>query len=138
MQIVIIGAGEVGFHAAKALSEENHDITAVDILPEKCSRLSENLDVIVVEGNGASPKILHHANVEDADYVLCLTRVDEVNLIAAQHAHELGAKKIIARLRNQQYTARNSIIKPEQFGVDLVIHPEKAACDEIIRLGKHP
>ena len=138
MQIVIIGAGEVGFHAAKALSEENHDITAVDILPEKCSRLSENLDVIVVEGNGASPKILHQANVENADYVLCLTRVDEVNLIAAQQAHELGAKKIIARLRNQQYTARNSIIKPEQFGVDLVIHPEKAACDEIIRLVKHP
>ena len=138
MQIVIIGAGEVGFHAAKALSEGNHDITAVDILPEKCSRLSENLDVIVVEGNGASPKILHQANVENADYVLCLTRVDEVNLIAAQQAHELGAKKIIARLRNQQYTARNSIIKPEQFGVDLVIHPEKAACDEIIRLVKHP
>ena len=138
MQIVIIGAGEVGFHAAKALSESNHDITAVDIVPEKCTRLSDNLDVIVVEGNGASPKILHQANVENADYVLCLTRVDEVNLIAAQQAHELGAKKIIARLRNQQYTARNSIIKPEQFGVDLVIHPEKAACDEIIRLVKHP
>ena len=61
MQIVIIGAGEVGFHAAKALSEENHDITAVDIVPEKCNRLSENLDVIVVEGNGASPRILHQA-----------------------------------------------------------------------------
>ncbi len=138
MQIVIIGAGEVGFHAAKALSEENHDITAVDIVPEKCNRLSENLDVIVVEGNGASPRILHQANVENADYVLCLTRVDEVNLIAAQQAHELGAKKIIARLRNQQYTTRHSIIKPAQFGVDLVIHPEKAACDEIIRLVKHP
>ena len=138
MQIVIIGAGEVGFHAAKALSESNHDITAVDILPEKCTRLSENLDVIVVEGNGASPKILHQANVENADYVLCLTRVDEVNLIAALQAHELGAKKIIARLRNQQYTTRHSIIKPEKFGIDLVIHPEKAACDEIIRLVKHP
>jgi len=138
MQIVIIGAGEVGFHAAKALSESKHDITAVDIVREKCTRLSENLDVIVVEGNGASPKILHQAKVEDADYVLCLTRVDEVNLIAALQAHELGAKKIIARLRNQQYTTRHSIIKPEKFGVDLVIHPEKAACDEIIRLVRHP
>ena len=48
MQIVIIGAGEVGFHAAKALSESNHDITAVDIVPEKCTRLSENLDVEIV------------------------------------------------------------------------------------------
>ena len=48
MQIVIIGAGEVGFHAAKALSESNHDITAVDILPEKCTRLSENISTAVI------------------------------------------------------------------------------------------
>jgi len=73
MKIVIIGVGEVGFQTAKALSEDNHDITAVDLDPEKVRRASENLDVIVVEGNGASPKTLHKARVEDADYVLCLT-----------------------------------------------------------------
>ena len=138
MKVIIIGGGEVGFHVAKALSEENYDITVIDIDPFKCRRASENLDVIVVEGNGASPKILTEAHVGEADYVLCLTRVDEVNLIAALQAHELGAKKIIARLRNQQYTTRHSIIKPEKFGIDLVIHPGKAACDEIIRLVKHP
>ncbi|NOZ03944.1 MAG: Trk system potassium transporter TrkA [FCB group bacterium] len=138
MRIVIIGAGEVGFHVAKALSQENHDITVVDIDPEKCRRASEHLDVIVVEGNGASPRILKRAKIEGADYVLALTRVDEVNLIASQQAHVLGAKKIIARLRNQQYTQRESIIRPEQFGVDLVIHPEKEACQEIVRLVRHP
>ncbi len=138
MRIVIIGGGEVGFHVAKALSEENFDITVIDISPEKCRRASETLDVIVVEGNGASPKTLVEANVSDADYVLCLTRVDEVNLIASQQAHELGARKIIARLRNQQYTTRDSIIRPEKFGVDLVIHPERAATEEIIRLIHHP
>ena len=58
MKVVIIGAGEVGFHVAKALSEENYDITVVDIDPEKCQRASESLDVIVVEGNGASPNVL--------------------------------------------------------------------------------
>ena len=58
MRVVIIGAGEVGFHVAKALSEENYDITIIDIDAEKCQRASENLDVIVVEGNGASPKVL--------------------------------------------------------------------------------
>ena len=84
MKVVIIGAGEVGFHVAKALSEENYDITVVDIDHEKCQRASENLDVIVVEGNGASPNILLEAKVGDADYVLCLTRVDEINLIASQ------------------------------------------------------
>jgi len=138
MKVVIIGGGEVGFHVAKALSEENYDITVVDIDPEKCRRASENLDVIVVEGNGASPKTLTEARVGDADYVLCLTRVDEVNLIASQQAHKLGANKIIARLRNQQYTTNDSIIRPEKFGVDVVIHPERAACEEIMRLVKHP
>ena len=138
MKIVLIGVGEVGFHVAKALSEDGHDITAVDINPEKCRRITEHLDAIEVEGNGASPKTLHKARVEDADYVLCLTRIDEVNLIAAQQAHELGAKHIIARLRNQQYSDRDSIIKPEKFGVDLVIHPEREACQEIVRLVRHP
>ena len=138
MKVVIIGGGEVGFHVAKALSEEDYDITVIDIDPSKCRRASETLDVIVVEGNGASPQTLIKANVGDANYVLCLTRVDEVNLIASQQAHELGAGKIIARLRNQQYTDKNSIIRPEKFGVDIVIHPEKAASEEIMRLIKHP
>ena len=137
MRIVIIGVGEVGFHVAKALSQEDHDIIVMDVDPSKCKRATESLDVIVVEGNGASPRILSMANVQDADYVLCLTRVDEVNLIASQQAHELGAKKIIARLRNQQYTTRDSIIKPEKFGIDLVIHPEKEACSEIVQLVRH-
>ncbi len=138
MKVVILGGGEVGFHVAKALSEENYDITVIDIDPVKCRRASENLDVIVVEGNGASPNTLNNANVGEADYVLCLTKVDEVNLIASQQAHKLGANKIIARLRNQQYTTKASIIRPEKFGVDIVIHPEKAACKEIIRLVNHP
>ena len=134
MKIVIIGAGEVGFHVAKALSQENFDITVIEIELDKCRRIAENLDVIVVEGHGASPRNLTHAKVQEADYVLCVTGVDEVNLIASQQAHEMGAKKIIARLRNQQYSTRESIIKPERFGIDLVIHPEKAACQEIVRL----
>ena len=137
MRIVIIGAGEVGFHVAKALSQDDHDITVIDIDPVKCKRASESLDVIVLEGNGASPRNLSEANVQDADYVLCLTRVDEVNLIASQQANELGAKKIIARLRNQQYTTRDSIIKPEKFGIEHVIHPEREAVKEIVKLVRH-
>lgn len=138
MRIVIIGAGEVGFHVAKALSLEDFDITIVDIDPEKCRRASEHLDVIVVQGNGASPKNLVKAEVDKADYVFALTRIDEVNLIASQQARQLGANKVIARLRNQQYSDTNSIIKPEKFGIDLVIHPEKEACKEIVRLVEHP
>ena len=138
MRIVIIGVGEVGFHVAKALSQKDFDITVIDNNPENCRRASEHLDVIVVQGNGASPKNLVEADVKNADYVFALTRTDEVNLIASQQARELGANKVIARLRNQQYSDRNSIIKPEKFGIDLVIHPEKEACSEIVRLVEHP
>ena len=138
MRIVIIGVGEVGFHVAKALSQKDFDITVIDNNPEKCRRASEHLDVIVVQGNGASPKNLVAADVKNADYVFALTRTDEVNLIASQQARELGAKKVIARLRNQQYSDRNSIIKPEKFGIDLVIHPEKESCAEIVKLVEHP
>ncbi len=137
MRIVIIGVGEVGFHVAKALSQEDFDITVIDNDPEKCRRASEHLDVIVVQGNGASPKNLVEANVDKADYVFALTRIDEVNLIASQQARQLGANKVIARLRNQQYSDSSSIIKPEKFGIDLVIHPEKEACSEIVRLVEH-
>jgi len=138
MRIVIIGVGEVGFHVAKALSQKDFDITVIDNNPEKCRRASEHLDVIVVQGNGASPKNLVAADVKNADYVFALTRTDEVNLIASQQARELGANKVIARLRNQQYSDRNSIIKPEKFGIDLVIHPEKESCAEIVKLVEHP
>jgi trk system potassium uptake protein TrkA len=138
MRIVIIGVGEVGFHVAKALSQEDFDITVIDNDPEKCRRASEHLDVLVVQGNGASPKNLVEANVDKADYVFALTRIDEVNLIASQQARQLGANKVIARLRNQQYSDANSIFKAEKFGVDLVIHPEKEACLEIVRLVEHP
>ncbi len=138
MRIVIIGVGEVGFYVAKALSQEDFDITVIDNDPEKCRRASEHLDVIVVQGNGASPKNLVEANVDKADYVFALTRIDEVNLIASQQARQLGANKVIARLRNQQYSDASSIIKPEKFGIDLVIHPEKEACTEIVRLVEHP
>jgi len=138
MRIVIIGVGEVGFYVAKALSQEDFDITVIDNDPEKCRRASEHLDVIVVQGNGASPKNLVEANVDKADYVFALTRIDEVNLIASQQARQLGANKVIARLRNQQYSDTSSIIKPEKFGIDLVIHPEKEACTEIVRLVEHP
>lgn len=134
MKSVIIGGGEVGFHLAKGLSEENFDITLIDISRKKVRRASEHLDVIAIEGDGASPKVLKEAGVQDADVAIAVTRLDEVNLIASQLAHELGARKVVARLRNTEYSSKDSIIHPERFGIDKVIHPELAATREIVRL----
>jgi trk system potassium uptake protein TrkA len=134
LRIVIIGAGEIGFNLAKELSREDYDITVVDIDPVKIKRASEKLDVSTVEGNGASPIILHQAQVESADIFLALSRIDEVNLVASRTAQELGAKKIIARLRSTEHSLRDAVIHPSQFGIDEVIHPEMAVVEEVDRL----
>ena len=134
LKIVIIGAGEVGFNLARELSQEDHDITIVDILPEKVRRAVETLDVNTLEGNGASPVILKQAEVDKADIFLALTRIDEVNLVSCQMARALGAKKVIARLRNTEYTSKNSAMRPRDFGIDEVIHPELAVVEEVERL----
>lgn len=134
LKIVIIGAGEVGFNLAKELSREDYDITLVDINPDKVKRASETLDVSTLEGNGASPFILRQAQVESADIFLALTLIDEVNLVASEMAKELGAKTVIARLRNTEYTSDKAVIQPSQFGIDEVIHPELAVVGEVERL----
>lgn len=134
LKIVIIGAGEVGFNLARELSEEDYDITIVDIKSEKVKRASESLDVNTLEGNGASPKVLRQARVGSADIFLALTRIDEVNLVSCQMARALGAKKVIARLRNTEYTTKQATIKPKEFGIDEVIHPEMVVVDEVERL----
>ncbi|MCH8024778.1 MAG: Trk system potassium transporter TrkA [Candidatus Marinimicrobia bacterium] len=134
LRIVIIGAGEVGFNLAKELSREDYDITMVEIDPARVKRASETLDVNTVEGNGASPVTLRQAQVEGADIFLALTRIDEVNLVSSQMAKALGARTVIARLRNIDFTGRKAVMVPKEFGIDEVIHPEKVAAEEVERL----
>ena len=79
LKIVIIGAGEVGFNLAKSLSRENHEITVIDNDPQKCTRIKNNLDSHVIEGNGASQRLLQGIDMKNVDYLLALTKIDEVN-----------------------------------------------------------
>ncbi len=138
MKIVIIGAGEVGFHVAKSLGELDYDISIIDIDHAKCARANEHLDVIVNQGNGSDEQILKDINIAEADYVFCLTDSDETNLISSLQCHNLGAKKIIARLRDLDYSRNGNALPPEKFGVDIVIHPEDEVAKEIITLVRHP
>ena len=131
LNIVVIGAGEVGFNLAKALSKEDHDITVIDVSPEKCSRVKNAIDAKVIEGNGASQRILQKVDMQNIDYLLALTRIDEVNFVSCYLAHSLGAKKIICRLRNTEYSHKTAVITPLDFKIDYVVFPEKAAQKEI-------
>ena len=122
MNIVLVGAGEVGFNLSKILSKEGYNLTIIDIDPRKCNRVNNNIDAIVIEGNGASQRILQKINLNDVKYFLALTRIDEINLVASSIAKKLGAKKVITRLRNTEYVHRNAVMKPEDFGIDHVIN----------------
>ena len=110
--IVIIGAGEVGFNLAKALSKEDHDITVIDIDPLKCQKVTNHVDAKVIEGDGCSQRILQNVEMAEVDYMIALTKIDEVNLVASKLAKERGAKKVICRLRNTEYGHENALVEP--------------------------
>ena len=83
-KIVIIGAGEVGYNLSKYLSKEDCDITVVDIDEIRCSRIQNTIDANVIQGNGASQRILQKIDLTTVDYFLDLTPTDEINLIASK------------------------------------------------------
>lgn len=136
MKIVIVGAGEVGFHLAKILSQEHHDIVVIDNDEERVERVNENLDVMAVEGSGVSPKLLFDAGAENADLLVAVSPSDEVNILACQIANKLGTKRTIARVSSPEFNSKDAIIKPDQLGINLMIYPEGVTADEIFRLVK--
>lgn len=131
-----MGAGEVGFHLAKILSQEHHDIVVIDNDEERVERVNENLDVMAVEGSGVSPKLLFDAGAENADLLVAVSPSDEVNILACQIANKLGTKRTIARVSSPEFNSKDAIIKPDQLGINLMIYPEGVTADEIFRLVK--
>jgi trk system potassium uptake protein TrkA len=134
MKIVIIGAGEVGFYLAKRLSQEKHDLVVIDEDPEKCANAQEALDISVVQGSASSQSVLMEAGLESADMLIAASGTDEINILACMVASRMGVKRKIARVRNPDYYGESSILKPEDLGVDLFIHPEEEVIQEITRL----
>lgn len=134
MKIVIIGAGEVGFFLAERLSREKHDLVIVEEDPERCARAEENLDVSVVQGNASHQSVLREAGLESADMLIAASGVDEINILACMIASKMGVKRKIARVRNPEYYGESSVLKPQDMGVDLFIHPEEEVIEEITRL----
>ena len=134
LKIVIIGVGEVGYNLSKYLANEDYAITVIDIDEQKCSKVKNAIDAKVLCGNGASQRILQKIDMPHVDYFLALTPIDEINLIASKAAKTLGAKKVIARLRNTEFNHKEAVLKPSDFDIDYVSYPEKAAQKEIEKL----
>ncbi len=134
MNITIIGAGDIGFHLARRLSSNRHDITIVEQDAHRVKRASEQLDAIVVEGHGASYHVLQDAMIGECDILAAMTNNDEVNIMACQLAKKVGVETTVARVRNPEYTMDDFILSREELGVDLLIHPEQETAESVIRL----
>ncbi|MDA0312829.1 MAG: Trk system potassium transporter TrkA [Gemmatimonadetes bacterium] len=134
MKVLVLGAGEVGFHLAKRLSEENQDVVLIESDPERAEFASEQLDVITVVGNGASLPTLEQAGIKGASMLLAVTSQDEVNLIACMAAKRLGVQYAVARISNPEYYGQGSVLSQEQMGIDLMINPERECARETFDL----
>ena len=139
MKVIIVGAGEVGFHIAQRLSEENHDVVLIDQNPEQIRRVTDNLDVQAFLGSGTNPQILKDTGIEDADMLLAATNSDEVNLISCLIAKILNPYLIkLARLRNDYVQEIPLLLDKDHLGIDHVINPQVEMVRSIQRLMEIP
>ncbi len=137
MKIIIVGCGKVGSTLAEHLNQEGHDITIIDKHSEKLRFLSEHIDVLGVEGNGASVSVQRDAGVKDADILIATTNSDELNLLCCLIAKKAGNCQTIARIRDPEYFNEMRYIRDE-LNLSMVINPEQAAAAEIARIIKFP
>lgn len=138
MKIVIAGAGEVGSHLAKMLSNESNDITVIDEHQERLDNLSASADVVTVEGNPSAIHTLQEAGVSHADLFIAVNPSDsqDVNIVSAILAKKLGSKKVTARINTEEYLTYENKSMFTEMGIDLMFYPEKIAAGEIADLLK--
>ena len=127
MNIIICGAGRVGFTIAKILSEQGHSITVIDQSSEDIQKIDDSLDVKSIVGKGTYPSILEKANASDADMIIAVTRNDEINMLICQIAFSIfNVQKKIARIRSQDYLNPKftKVYNKENLPIDVIISPE--------------
>lgn len=134
MRIVIAGMGDVGYHLAKQLSNEEHDIIAIDMNKQRLSYSDSMADILTVNGSSTNISTLKEARVDKADLFVGVTSFEEVNVTSAILAKKLGAKKTIARISNSEYLDEKVDIKFSEIGIDFMIYPEELAAREMVNL----
>ena len=138
MRILIVGAGIVGYNLAQELSHEGHDIAIVDQDPERVRRITDTLDVMAVEGNACLPSVLMKAGIKSSEMLIAVTEKDEINLLSCFLASRFEVPKRFARLRNMEFTAKDSIFSPEEIFIDQAINPDQIIVETILKILETP
>lgn len=135
LKIIIVGCGEVGFHIAQRLAQENKQVVIIDRSDEALRRLADYADVQTIQGSGSSPGVLDQAGITDADILLAVTDSDETNIIACLFANILAPDLLkLARIRNEEYTLYRDALSKEFLNIGMVINPEVEVVKTIDRL----
>lgn len=135
MKIVIVGAGDVGFNIASHLALEDKDVVVIDIDPDAIRRVSDNLDVRVINGSGSSPVILEEAGIKGAEILLAVTDSDETNLVACLVASIISpVTKKLARIRDAGYDEFHDTFREHAPNIDAIINPEIEVVKTIDKL----
>jgi len=137
MKIVIAGAGEVGTHLAKMLSQENHDIILIDANEERL-HFNNSMEVLPIVGNPTSLKDLTEADISKADLFISVTPEENTNITACILASKLGAHKTFARINNYEYLLPKNKEMLFQMGIGSMIYPEMLAAKEIVTTIRRP
>jgi trk system potassium uptake protein len=132
MKVVIAGAGEVGTHLAKMLTNENHDIVLLDDSPEKLSKIAAELDLMTVAGSSHSFQDLKQTGLAKADLFIAVTPFEDRNVLACSMASYLGVGRTIARINNSEYLMDRYRAKLNNLGIHELIYPESLAAKEIV------
>ena len=136
MNIIICGAGRVGFTIAKQLTEQNHSITIIDQSSEDIQRINDSLDVKAIVGKATMPSVLEKAHNDETDMIIAVTKNDEINMLICQIAYSLfKIPKKIARIRTQDYLNPKfeKIYNKENLPIDVIISPELEIAKSIQR-----
>jgi len=134
VKIIIAGAGEVGKHLAKMLSQENNDIVVIDPDEERIKEIESSMDILTIVGSAASFDTLKDAEAKNTDLFIAVTHFEEINIVSAIIGKRFGAKKSIARIDNMEYLLPLHRDMFHQLGIDYLIYPELLAAREIISL----
>ncbi|WP_319229460.1 Trk system potassium transporter TrkA [Draconibacterium orientale] len=132
MKVVIAGAGEVGTHLARMLTNENHDITLLDDSPEKLANISSEVDLMTIAGSAHSFQDLKSTDLAKSDLFIAVTPFEERNVLACSMASYLGVNRTIARINNSEYLQERYRSKLNNLGINELIYPESLAAKEII------
>lgn len=132
MKVAIVGAGKLGVKVATALLGGDHYITVIDKNEAVLNRISQQMDVMTVAGNGKNIKLLENCGINSFDFLLASTDSDEKNIIIASFAKKLGCSKVIARVRDPEHMKQLDFIK-ETMNIDHVVNPDLSITMEIYK-----